>query len=227
MPRDLNAIAKDQSAPDDMPELTKSPDDLSPKEASGRPATATIDAEDEDGMLEGSLFSQISQRNEKRDELHPYCQTLKPSDVESCTRLEEEAFPPHERATREKVSLYHLLLLCFARRRRTRWPPVTATPPLYCLALRALSSLYVLILQSHARVLLPICEHACCKLWYCGLRRVSTLKHNLLRFPNPPCFGQQYRSSCPRNNHNHPNCSFSTLCATSTSPQHSSDCTIS
>jgi hypothetical protein len=142
MPRDLNAIAKDQSAPDDMPELTKSPDDLSPKEASGRPATATIDAEDEDGMLEGSLFSQISQRNEKRDELHPYCQTLKPSDVESCTRLEEEAFPPHERATREKVSLYHLLLLCFARRRRTRWPPVTATPPLYCLALRALSSLF-------------------------------------------------------------------------------------
>jgi hypothetical protein len=63
----------------------------------------------------------MSQRNEKRDELHPYCQTLKPSDVESCTRLEEEAFPPHERATREKVSLCHLLQLYFASRKRIHW----------------------------------------------------------------------------------------------------------
>lgn len=36
--------------------------------------------------------------------LHVFTQTLTPSDLESCTVLESAAFPPHERATREKVS---------------------------------------------------------------------------------------------------------------------------
>jgi hypothetical protein len=95
MPRDLETLAK-QNPLNDMPELTKSPDDIQGQQAS---------MDDENEMPEGGLFSQLAQRNEKRDALHPYVQTLSPSDVESCVRLEEEAFPPQERATREKVSL--------------------------------------------------------------------------------------------------------------------------
>ena len=61
-----------------------------------------MDADDED-----SMFRDIMQRNtagtSKRDELHPYTQTLSLSDIESCIRLEEETFPPNERCTREKV----------------------------------------------------------------------------------------------------------------------------
>lgn len=45
-----------------------------------------------------------NQSNSKRDDLHPYTQTLTLSDIDSCVLLEEAAFPPQERATREKVS---------------------------------------------------------------------------------------------------------------------------
>lgn len=105
MPRDLEAIAKDKTL-DDMPELTKSPEDMDEKERQG-----PMDVGDE--YEGGLLFSQLSQRNEKRDELHPYTQTLSMSDLESCVRVEEEAFPPHERATREKVSSHILLYTPF------------------------------------------------------------------------------------------------------------------
>ncbi|KAK5167185.1 uncharacterized protein LTR77_007916 [Saxophila tyrrhenica] len=95
MPRDLGAVAKEKAL-NDMPELTKSPEDMDERQKRRAP----MDAEDD--MPQGSLFSQMVQNNDKRDELHPYTQTLTISDVESCTRLEEEAFPPNERATREK-----------------------------------------------------------------------------------------------------------------------------
>jgi hypothetical protein len=50
------------------------------------------------------MFAEQAQKNSKRDDLHPYTQTLTLNDVESCVILEEAAFPPQERATREKVS---------------------------------------------------------------------------------------------------------------------------
>lgn len=52
---------------------------------------------------DASFITELSQSNEARDKLHPYTQTLSLTDVESCLRLEEAAFPPPERATREKV----------------------------------------------------------------------------------------------------------------------------
>ncbi|KXL50462.1 hypothetical protein M433DRAFT_159475 [Acidomyces richmondensis BFW] len=89
MPRDLAALIKEDTL-QGMPQLTKSPeavDDRSPG----------MDATDEEGMLNSYQPVRTS-----RDELHPYTQTLSISDVDSCTKLEEEAFPPHERCTREK-----------------------------------------------------------------------------------------------------------------------------
>lgn len=88
MPRDLEAVAKE----DGMPPITKSPDTMEER-------PRLMDFEDEEAMI-----SALSQRNEKRDELHPYTQTLNLSDIDSCVKLEEAAFPPEERATREKVS---------------------------------------------------------------------------------------------------------------------------
>lgn len=73
MPRDLSAITKEDTL-DGMATLTKSPgqdDNLEPKSG--------IDAESEEATI-----SALSQRNEKRDELHPYTQTLKLSDIDSC-----------------------------------------------------------------------------------------------------------------------------------------------
>ena len=91
MPRDLEAITKEDGM-EGMPELTKTPEAFEHNQPS-------MTAEDEDAMINA-----LSERNEKRDELHPYVQSLKLSDVESCVRLEEETFPPQERCSREKVS---------------------------------------------------------------------------------------------------------------------------
>jgi hypothetical protein len=64
-----------------------------------------MSAEDEHQMM-----ADLSERNSKLDELHPYVQTLSLSDVESCVILENAAFPPNERASREKVSVTVSLL---------------------------------------------------------------------------------------------------------------------
>jgi hypothetical protein len=97
MPRDLEAIAKEDNL-QGMPPITKSPDTLDEEDRPPRGMTL-IDMEDEEAMINA-----LSQRNEKRDELHPYTQTLKESDIESCVKLEEATFPENERCTREKVS---------------------------------------------------------------------------------------------------------------------------
>ena len=100
MPRDLAAIAKEDtlqgmSQLNREAEITKSPEEVEGHTGS----IGATDPEEEDAM-----FRALAQRNEKRDELHPYTQSLNLSDVESCVRLEEETFPPNERCTREKVS---------------------------------------------------------------------------------------------------------------------------
>ena len=94
MPRDLSEYSKKPPA-DSMPELTKSPEETEERAPGGI-------------EYEQSMIDDMSQRNEKRDELHPYTQTLKLSDIDACVRLEEETFPPQERCTREKVSAFRL-----------------------------------------------------------------------------------------------------------------------
>ena len=96
MPRDLEALAKEDQL-QGMPPITKSPETMEDK-----PTLIDMDMDDEEAMINA-----LSQRNEKRDELHPYTQTLSLTDVESCVQLEEATFPPHERCTREKVSPFH------------------------------------------------------------------------------------------------------------------------
>ena len=103
MPRELAPIAKEDDL-QGMPQLTKSPEQVD-ETGEGEGATGLHfglgmgSEEDEEAMI-----AALAQKNEKRDELHPYTQTLKLSDVDSCVLLESETFPPHERCTREKVS---------------------------------------------------------------------------------------------------------------------------
>jgi hypothetical protein len=48
-------------------------------------------------------------RTNERDELHPFSQILSISNVDNCVKLEDGAFPPHERCSREKVCFQTLL----------------------------------------------------------------------------------------------------------------------
>ena len=53
-----------------------------------------------------------SMRNaEDENNLHPYVQTLSLSDLDSCVALEEDAFPEHERCSREKVGMQCISIL--------------------------------------------------------------------------------------------------------------------
>lgn len=94
MPRDLTELAKDDAISNMSPldrTLTKPDADSEPQQQPDKPR-------------QGTMFAEQAQKNSKRDDLHPYTQTLTLNDVESCVILEEAAFPPQERATREKVS---------------------------------------------------------------------------------------------------------------------------
>ena len=98
MPRDLEALVKEDTL-QGMPPIAKSPEiTKSPDTMEDHPTL--IDQDSEDYML-----NQLSQKNTERDKIHPYTQTLKESDIDSCVKLEEATFPEHERCTREKVSL--------------------------------------------------------------------------------------------------------------------------
>ena len=98
MPRDLTRLeeANLDSMPRDAPESL-------PPEITISPEAQYDDEDDLDGDS-GILGRVADQRNAKRDELHPYTQTLTLNDIESCIRVEEATFPEHERCSREKVS---------------------------------------------------------------------------------------------------------------------------
>lgn len=89
MPRDLTELAKNDAI-----------SNMSPLDRTSKPDTDS----QPDKPRQGTMFAEQAQKNSKRDDLHPYTQTLTLNDVESCVILEEAAFPPQERATREKVS---------------------------------------------------------------------------------------------------------------------------
>jgi len=72
----------------------------------------------------------------KRDDLHPYTQSLSINDIDSCTKLEEETFPPNERATREKFEyrLKHCGELCvgvYTSHSENKIPTAETSAPVY------------------------------------------------------------------------------------------------
>jgi hypothetical protein len=96
MPRDLAALAKGN--------------------ADSEPAPA-------EGIMFGAQAAHDEEVSSKRNQVHPYTQTLTLSDVDSCVILEDLAFPPNERASRAKVSLSFPSRLFFSRSSSTRPPP--------------------------------------------------------------------------------------------------------
>lgn len=50
---------------------------------------------------------------DRRNELHPFVQTLSSSHVDSCVVVENAAFPENERCTREKVSAIFMVITVF------------------------------------------------------------------------------------------------------------------
>jgi hypothetical protein len=91
MPRDLSALINEKAISNMSPLDRTDNNEDRPVQQPDKPA-------------QGTMFAAQAQKNSKRDDLHPYTQTLTLRDVESCVILEEAAFPPQERATREKVS---------------------------------------------------------------------------------------------------------------------------
>ncbi|KAK0248932.1 hypothetical protein LTR91_003606 [Friedmanniomyces endolithicus] len=107
MPRDFAALKEDTLQ--GMPQLTKSPEEVSNDESEAGPSSAPMDAQDEARMFRSLMKRHNTASggggiNSKRDEIHPYTQTLSLSDIESCILLEEATFPPEERCTREKFN---------------------------------------------------------------------------------------------------------------------------
>ena len=50
------------------------------------------------------MNAQNSQLDDLKNRLHPFTQILTMKDLESCVKLEQATFPPHQRCSREKVS---------------------------------------------------------------------------------------------------------------------------
>ncbi|RMY71779.1 hypothetical protein D0862_14562 [Hortaea werneckii] len=123
----------------DMPRLTKSPEEVegTPKHPSTaqKPSvephhpTGAMDAVNDQGNFQTPGLS-------KRDDLHPYTQSLSIKDIDSCTKLEEETFPPNERATREKFEyrLKHCGELCvgvYTSHSENKIPTAETSAPVY------------------------------------------------------------------------------------------------
>ncbi|KAI7282952.1 hypothetical protein KC345_g3213 [Hortaea werneckii] len=139
MPRDLHAIAKEDSL-QGMPRLTKSPEEV--EGTPEQPPSAQKPSVEPDHPTGGAMDAVNDQGNfqtpglSKRDDLHPYTQSLSIKDIDSCTKLEEEAFPPNERATREKFEyrLKHCGELCvgvYTSHSENKIPTAETSAPVY------------------------------------------------------------------------------------------------
>ncbi|KAK7726266.1 hypothetical protein SLS57_003352 [Botryosphaeria dothidea] len=91
MPRDLES---EKATLAGLPPLTKSP----AQDSEG----ASVDNRDP-----GDKLMHDMQKGRQRDELHPLVQTLNPSYIDSCVKLEDAAFPEGQRGSREKF-IYRL-----------------------------------------------------------------------------------------------------------------------
>ncbi|KAI7502764.1 hypothetical protein KC367_g2061 [Hortaea werneckii] len=140
MPRDLHAIANEEGL-QGAPRLTKSP-----KEVEGTPAhtpSAQKPSVEPHHHPTGGAMDAINDQGNfqtpglsKRDDLHPYTQSLSINDIDSCTKLEEETFPPDERATREKFEyrLKHCGELCvgiYTSHSENKIPTAETSAPVY------------------------------------------------------------------------------------------------
>lgn len=97
MPRDIQALVEEHRL-QGMPQLTKSPEDGAP------PANPIDDFDDRED--ERKVLRQLG-HNDRRNELHPYVQTLSIGDIESCIKLEDASFPPQEvRCTVSAIPLH-------------------------------------------------------------------------------------------------------------------------
>jgi hypothetical protein len=95
MPRDLSSLVKQEAI-----------SNMSPLDRTDKPDGHAVQQPEKPSQ--GTMFATQARNNAKRDNIHPYTQTLTLSDVESCVILEDAAFPPQERASREKVSQPYL-----------------------------------------------------------------------------------------------------------------------
>jgi len=140
MPRDLHAIAKEESL-QGMPRLTKSPEEVEGT-PENPPSAQKPSVEPDHPTSRGAMDAVNHQGNfqtpglSKRDDLHPYTQSLSINDIDSCTKLEEETFPPNERATREKFEyrLKHCGELCvgvYTSHSENKIPTAETSAPVY------------------------------------------------------------------------------------------------
>nr|OQO19851.1 hypothetical protein B0A51_11762 [Rachicladosporium sp. CCFEE 5018] len=99
MPREL---VPENNIPDLRPiEANDEDSDQPQQEGTDGPVESSMSADDENIM-----FNRLARRRaprSKRDDLHPYTQTLVMSEVDSCNIIEEATFPPQERASKEKI----------------------------------------------------------------------------------------------------------------------------
>ncbi|KAF2762926.1 acyl-CoA N-acyltransferase [Pseudovirgaria hyperparasitica] len=97
MPRDLES---EREIIENLPQLSREPD------SGATPASASMSFRDiisgAPSAADKGYFFEPDENQSKRDELHPYVQTLNVTNVDSCVALEAAAFPPHEAATKEK-----------------------------------------------------------------------------------------------------------------------------
>jgi hypothetical protein len=142
MPRDLAALVKGN--------------------ADSEPAPA-------EGIMFGAQAAHDEQVSSKRNEVHPYTQTLTLSDVDSCVILEDLAFPPNERASRAKVSFLFSsfvplppttapgrVLVLFSQHPGVTQTPACAGSSLLALCFLGLKCNRAIILRAAARDGLPI-----------------------------------------------------------------------
>ncbi|KAF2237072.1 acetyltransferase [Viridothelium virens] len=72
--------------------------DMPPLEKSSGKLTDALDLDTSNSPLTGTMGPE-----DPRSKFHPFTQILTLKDVESCLKLEEAVFPPHQRCSREKL----------------------------------------------------------------------------------------------------------------------------
>lgn len=101
MPTDLHALAARETI-NSLPSLTRTKLEHNKVEPNDGDSSQEPDSARSRPVCNDR--STVTTQQEKRmNDLHPYVQALTAADVVSCTMLEEAAFPPAERASREKV----------------------------------------------------------------------------------------------------------------------------
>lgn len=112
MPRDLfTSDSKDDSLVASPRPSTPTPDRTEVATATGNDGYQEFTIH-RDESTESSIqqFRSSQVKANEKNNLHPYVQTLSQSDLESCLALENAVFPEHERCSREKVDIFHIVL---------------------------------------------------------------------------------------------------------------------